>query len=91
MLYLSSLFNCKPSWTDACVDDLIEDGPSLARSHYIHQKVIIIIVNFDRRLFDHFDHVVSQKKEDTIQGIGNGELMYECFPKHSLMGTARMK
>ena len=21
--------------------------------------------------------------------IGNGELMYECFPKHSRMGTAR--
>ena len=23
--------------------------------------------------------------------IGNGELMQECFPKHSRMGTARMK
>ena len=23
--------------------------------------------------------------------IGNGELMHECFPKHSGMGTARMK
>ena len=23
--------------------------------------------------------------------IGNGELMHECFPKHSPMGTARMK
>ena len=23
--------------------------------------------------------------------IGNGELMHECFHKHSLMGTARMK
>ena len=23
--------------------------------------------------------------------IGNGELMHECFPKHSCMGTARMK
>ena len=23
--------------------------------------------------------------------IGNGELMHECFPKHNLMGTARMK
>ena len=23
--------------------------------------------------------------------IGNGELMQECFPKHSHMGTARMK
>ena len=22
--------------------------------------------------------------------IGNGELMHECFPKHSRMGTARM-
>ena len=23
--------------------------------------------------------------------IGNGELMHECFPKHSRMGKARMK
>ena len=23
--------------------------------------------------------------------IGNGELMHECFPKHSSMGTARTK
>ena len=23
--------------------------------------------------------------------IGNGELMHECFPKHSRIGTARMK
>ena len=23
--------------------------------------------------------------------IGNGELMYDCFSKHSRMGTARMK
>ena len=23
--------------------------------------------------------------------IGNGELVHECFPKHSSMGTARMK
>ena len=23
--------------------------------------------------------------------IGNGELMHECFPEHSRMGTARMK
>ena len=23
--------------------------------------------------------------------IGNGELMHECFPKYSRMGTARMK
>ena len=23
--------------------------------------------------------------------IGNGELIKECFPKHSRMGTARMK
>ena len=23
--------------------------------------------------------------------IGNGELMHECFPKHSRMGTVRMK
>ena len=23
--------------------------------------------------------------------IGNGELMHDCFPKHSRMGTARLK
>ena len=23
--------------------------------------------------------------------IGNGELVHECFPKHSRMGTARIK
>ena len=23
--------------------------------------------------------------------IGNGKLVHECFPKHSRMGTARMK
>ena len=23
--------------------------------------------------------------------IGNGELMHECFPKYSRMGTVRMK
>ena len=23
--------------------------------------------------------------------MGNGELMHECFPKHSRIGTARMK
>ena len=23
--------------------------------------------------------------------IGNGKFMHECFPKHSRMGTARMK
>ena len=31
-----------------------------------------------------------QKVQFSI-AIGNGELMYECFPKHSRMGTARMK
>ena len=39
---------------------------------------------FDRRLFDHFDYVVSPKKKVPFSiAIGNGELMHECFPKHS--------
>ena len=33
-----------------------------------------------------------EKKASTIQyGIGNVGLMHECFPKHWLKGTARMK
>ena len=33
-----------------------------------------------------------EKKEVPLSmATGNGELMHECFPKHSFMGTARMK
>ena len=33
-----------------------------------------------------------EKKKNTIQyGYRKLELMHECFPKHSRMGTARMK
>ena len=33
-----------------------------------------------------------EKKEVPFSmAIGNGELMHECFPKHSPMETARMK
>ena len=60
---------------------------------YLYQNTIFyIIVSFYRRLFDHFDHVVSRKKKVPFSmAIGNGELMQECFPKHSGMATARMK
>ena len=41
-------------------------------------------------------HVRSCTKERNEEvpfsmAIRNGELMHECFPKHSRMGTARMK
>ena len=34
-----------------------------------------------------------ERKEEVpfSMAIGKGELMHECFPKHSRMGTARMK
>ena len=35
---------------------------------------------------------LSEKKLVSFSmAIGNGELMHKCFPKHSLMGTARTK
>ena len=35
---------------------------------------------------------LAPKREVPIsRAIGNGEIMQECFPKHSRMGTARMK
>ena len=33
----------------------------------------------------------SKEEVPFSMAIGNGELMHECFPKHSPMGTARMK
>ena len=42
----------------------------------------------------HCEHVValSEKKQVSfIMAIGNVDLMHECYPKHSRMGTARMK
>ena len=32
-----------------------------------------------------------KRKVPFSMGIGNGELMHECFPKHSGMGTVRIK
>ena len=60
-------------------------------------KLLLLVLVFDRRLLDLKDHLVSWKRVGTIQylaiqyAVGNGELMLECFPKHSRMGTARMK
>ena len=34
---------------------------------------------------------VGKKQVPFRMAIGNVELMHECFPKHSRMGTARMK
>ena len=39
-----------------------------------------------------FSCTKERKKEVPFRmAIGHGELMYECFLKHSRMGTARMK
>ena len=44
------------------------------------------------RLFEHFAHVGSREnKVPFSMTIGNEDLMQECFPKHSRMGTARIK
>ena len=53
-------------------------------------NIIIIIFRFDSRLFDNFDHLVSQKKVPFSKAMAYWELMQEHFPKHSRSGTARM-
>ena len=37
------------------------------------------------------DYFTSQKKVAFSMVIGHGEFMHDCSPKHSCMGTARMK
>ena len=38
------------------------------------------------------EYFASRKKQVPFSmAIGHGELMHECFPKHSLMGSARTK
>ena len=37
------------------------------------------------------NYSLRKKKVPFSMAIGNGELMRECFPKHSHMGTARLK
>ena len=37
------------------------------------------------------DYFAPQKNIPFSMAIGNGELMHECFPTHSRMGTSRMK
>ena len=32
-----------------------------------------------------------KNKVPLSMAVGNGELIHECFPKHSQIGTARMK
>ena len=51
------------------------------------------MIKFDRRSFGQSnDYFASQKKKAPFSmAIGNWELMHERFPKHSRMGTARMK
>ena len=66
---------------------------SLTQLRLITARIIIIsIVVFYRRYFDHFDHVISRKNKVPFgMAIGNEQLMQEDFPKHSSMGTVRMK
>ena len=47
----------------------------------------IIVAVWDVNLLFHQD----QKEVPFSKAIGNEKLMQECFPKHSRMGTARMK
>ena len=43
-------------------------------------------------IFNLKDYLVSQKKKTPFTvDIGHWELVHECFPKHSRMGTAGMK
>ena len=43
------------------------------------------LLSLDTRIFDIKDHLVSRKKQAPLSTtIGNGELMHECLPKHSL-------
>ena len=59
---------------------------------YTYNPSTIIVAVFDSQHFDHFDHVMSQKKKVPFSmAIEKGELMHECFPKHLCMGTARIK
>ena len=45
----------------------------------------------DRRLFDQKDLVSWKKKVPFSMAIRKAELMHDCFPEHSRMGTARIK
>ena len=63
------------------------DYPSLVEGES-HGLLLLYLV-FDRR---HFDYIVSRTKKVPFSvAIENGELIHDCFPKHSRMGTARMK
>ena len=58
----------------------MESGSSSSRICLIALSLQLFIAFTERK-----------KKVPFSMAIGNGELMHECFPKHSLMGTARMK
>ena len=42
-------------------------------------------------MFSFFCTKETKKEVPFTMATGNGELMHECFPKHSRMGKARMK
>ena len=54
--------------------------------------VSLVEFDFDKRSIGP-NRIFRPAKTKTPFGvaIGNWELMHECFPKHSRMGTARMK
>ena len=51
------------------------------------RRICLISLRF--QLFNAFTE--RKNKVPFSMAIGNWELMHECFPKHSSMGTARMK
>ena len=78
------------------VQEILCQGIACTGVHYyslIFTLVVVVGLNFDRQSFgqskDYF--TLRKKKVPFSMAIGHGELMHECFTKHSSMGTARIK
>ena len=71
------------------------DGHDFTKIHQLYEKVVVVLVWLDwigEASAKRKDYFASRKKKVPFSmAIGNGELMHECFPKHSRMGKARMK
>ena len=54
------------------------------------ELVSLVSLDFDRRNFGQSKDYFASRKRQTLFNMvtGNLELMHECFPKHSRMGTA---
>ena len=55
----------------------------------VHVYQCLTISSFSLRI--HIVHLLHCRKKASIHSAGNVDLMHECFPKHSHMGTATMK